>query len=55
MDTTINYELNPDLECMSDEEVLFWLENLELDHPLIPDLIADAAFRELTDRNGEEY
>jgi len=55
MDTAINPTLNPDLETMSDGEVLFWLEDLEYSHPLIPDLLAEATFRELTDRNGEEY
>jgi len=55
MNTAINPALNPDLESMSDGEVLFWLEELEYMHPLIPDLVAEATFRKLTDCNGEEY
>jgi len=55
MDTTINPALNPDIESMSNDDVIFWLEDLERGHPLIPYLIAEAAFRELTDRNGEKY
>jgi len=55
MDTTINPALNPDLESMSDDAVLFWLEVLERGHPLIPDLIAEAEHRELSDLDGEPY
>jgi len=55
MNTAINPKLNPDLESMPDDEVLFWLEDLERDHPLIPDLIAEAEQRELSDQTGEPY
>jgi len=55
MDTTINPALNPDLESMSDDEVLFWIEELEYLHPLIPDLVAEAEYRKLSDQNGEPY
>jgi len=55
MDTAINPALNPDLESMSDDEVLFWLEELGIQAPLIPDLVAEAKHRELSDQNGEPY